>query len=163
MTAFRTATAGDLEAVVEVFLACWHGAYPGVLAPDVLAAMDAAAARRLWSAALARPAVETDLAESAGRVVGLVRYGRDPEAEGRGHVFSLYVHPDAAGAGIGGALLERARTWFRAAGLAEATLWVFEGNAHARSFYARQGWEPDGAVRFEAESRAPEVRLRTRV
>jgi ribosomal protein S18 acetylase RimI-like enzyme len=80
-----------------------------------------------------------------------------------GHVFSLYVDPDAQGTGVGGRLLAEAERWFGSEGLAEATLWVFEANARARAFYARHGWQPDGGMRVEPEFGEPEIRLRSRL
>jgi hypothetical protein len=48
---------------------------------------------------------------------------------------------------------------FRAAGLATASLWVFEANTGARAFYGHLAWLPDGARRIEPEYGEPEVRL----
>lgn len=156
----RPAASADLPAVAGVFLACWRDAYPGVLARDVLDGMDEEAADDLWRVALSSSGAHTEVAEKGESVVGVIRFGRDPDGGRRGHVFSLYVHPSASGSGIGGALLERAEAWFRSQGLPEATLWVFEANAAARRFYARHGWFPDGETRIESQFRAPEVRLR---
>lgn len=143
-----------------VFLACWRDAYPSVLPVDVVEGMDEEAALELWRVALGSSASHTAVAENKGSVVGVVRFGRDPDDSRRGHVFSLYVHPSASGSGIGGALLQRATAWFRSQDLTEATLWVFEANAAARRFYARHGWFPDGGTRTEQQFRAAELRLR---
>src|SRR4029077_15053529 len=94
-----------------------------------------------------------------GEVSGVIRYGRDPDQIGAGHVFSLYVDPAASGRGFGTALLKHAQEWFVENGLSRATLWVFEANARARGFYATQRWRPDGQTRVEQEFEAPEVRL----
>ncbi|MEZ4596674.1 MAG: hypothetical protein R3C32_07425 [Chloroflexota bacterium] len=40
-------------------------------------------------------------------------------------------------------------------GLAEATLWVFEANARARTFYTLHGWLPDGGTASRRSSGAP--------
>lgn len=46
-----------------------------------------------------------------------------------------------------------------------ATLWVLTSNARARSFYERQGWADDGAVKAERRGTAvlEEVRYRRRL
>ena len=159
----RPAVTADVEAIADVFLACWRDAYRGVLPDEVLAGMDKAAARELWQAAFGSEGGQTEVAEEAGSVVGVVRFGLDPVDRRQGHVFSLYVHPDAGRSGIGGALMARAADWFRAQNLREATLWVFEANTGARGFYARHLWSPDGEVRTEPQFQAPEVRLRLRL
>ena len=69
---------------------------------------------------------------------------------------SLYVAPGHTGAGIGGLLLDLAKS-LRPAGLG---LYVFESNARAQAFYARHGFvevgRGDGA---ENEEGAPDVEL----
>lgn len=68
----------------------------------------------------------------------------------------LYVAPEAAGRGIGSALLDLVRS--RSPG--GFCLWVFESNAPARGFYARRGFIElectDGSAN---EERAPDIRM----
>lgn len=154
----RPAVDGDLDGVVRAFLACWHGSYRGLLPPDVRGMYTADSARRLWQRA---PLSSLLVAEVPQRgVLAVARYGADPEDPVRGHVFSLYVHPDTQGLGLGRSLLEAAVQRLAAAGHGEATLWVFSDNTAANAFYARLGWTPDGATRTEPAYRLPEVRLR---
>ena len=159
----RVGTAADTATVARIFTACWQDAYLGVVAAEVLARLDIPAAAALWTPLLAAadPDGEVIVAEDGGGAVnGLIRFGLDPEERSRGHVFSLYVDPIVAAAGIGGALLGQAVSWFCSRRMGEATLWVFEANRHARGFYERRGWAPDGARRVEPEFGADEVRLR---
>ena len=44
------------------------------------------------------------------------------------------------------------------AGFTHAVLWVFADNGHARGFYERRGWTPDGAT--GAAAGAAELRYR---
>jgi ribosomal protein S18 acetylase RimI-like enzyme len=159
MTSVRPARAADLGAVVEVFLACWHGSYAQLLPPDVrdLYTVDTAAA--MWRRSPLDQVLVSDV-DSRG-VLGVTRFGPDPDAPAAGHVFSLYVHPSAQGLGLGRELLTAAAGRLRADGFTEATLWVFAANASARGFYAGQGWVPDGGTRVEAAYGLPELRLRT--
>jgi ribosomal protein S18 acetylase RimI-like enzyme len=157
-TGVRPAIAGDLDGVVRTFLACWHGSYRGLLPPDVRAIYTADSARRLWQQAPLSGMLVAEVPERG--VLGVARYGADPQDPARGHVFSLYVHPDAQGLGLGRSLLEAAVQGLAAAGHSAATLWVFSDNTAARAFYTRLGWTPDGATRTEPAYRLPEVRLR---
>ena len=59
-------------------------------------------------------------------------------------LYKLYVEPAFQGRGIGGRLLEHA-----VSALGARRLWVLERNARARRFYARHGFAPTGAQRFE--------------
>jgi GNAT superfamily N-acetyltransferase len=165
VTELREATAADVDAVAALFLRCWRASYADVLPAHVIDVFDEASAHELWQRALGAPKAGTRgvVAVEDGRIVGVIRMGRDPEEAAAGHVFSLYVDPDAQGSGVGGRLLVEADAWFRSEGLAEATLWVFEANDRARAFYSRHGWSADGGVRVEPEFGEPEVRLRRRL
>jgi ribosomal protein S18 acetylase RimI-like enzyme len=157
----RPADEGDLDAVTRVFLACWHNSYAGLLPPDVRDLYTPDNARELWRRV---PLEHLLVAEVTGRgVLGMVRFGADPDDPERGHVFSLYVDPHSQGLGLGRALLTTAGEALGARGYAQATLWVFTDNTAARAFYARLGWQPDGATRTEAAYRLPEIRLQRRL
>lgn len=159
----RAARPEDLTAVAAVFLACWRESYAEVLPADVIGRYDPDGARDLWRQVVTDPPADAVVlvAEQPGRgVLGVLRIGPDADEPASGHVFSLYVHPDTQGLGIGGRLLTAAEHRFREADMHKATLWVFAANAAARGFYARHGWQPDGAQRVEPEYGEPELRLR---
>jgi GNAT superfamily N-acetyltransferase len=146
----RPARAGDLDAVVGVFLACWTTSYAAFDPP----AMDRGRATALWRAALAGSTAFVAEDGDAGGVLGVTRC---TAADAR--VDSLYVHPRAQGNGLGAQLLRRCVDHLREAGAQSATLWVFAPNAPARAFYERQGWRPSGRERVEAGYGVPEIEL----
>lgn len=84
------------------------------------------------------------VAEDRSSAVGVVLAGPDPIEPDAGHVARLYVTPDRWAQGIGTALYDAAVSHLQAVGFVEATLWVLEGNARARSWYERLGWRPTG-------------------
>ncbi len=158
----RDAGPDDLSAVADVFLACWR-AYEEFLPGRLIDMYDASGARALWRRMLTFSSgdVAVIVAEGAGAgVVGVARIGTDPDEPAMGHVHSLYVRPDSQGLGVGRRLLAEADARFRRDGVGEATLWVFAANAPALGFYARLGWQPDGAQRVEPQFGEPELRLR---
>lgn len=162
----REARTSDVTAIASVFLTCWRTSYRGVLPPRVLELYDEEASQRLWGRLLPSGAADGTVLVAErppGTIVGVVRLGRDRDRPSCGHVFSLYVHPSAQGSGVGRALLDAAGSRFAAAGLREATLWVFAANDAARAFYGRLGWSPDGATRVEPAYGEPEVRLTQRI
>lgn len=75
--------------------------------------------------------------------------GLAPGAE----VVRLYVQPSAQGQGLGARLLNAAADWTRAQHQSHVWLTVWTGNARARRFYARQGFQDRGATAFEFEGR----------
>lgn len=81
------------------------------------------------------------VATAAGdQPVGVVVAGPDPDEPSVGHLARLYVDPDHWVHGIGTALYDVAMADL-AARFSEATLWVLEGNARARRWYERLGWQ----------------------
>jgi len=158
----RTADAADVEAIADLFLACWRTSYRDVLPADLVAMYEPTSARDMWQRSFSEGPGDREVivAERPDEsVVGVVALGQDPDRAGTGHIFSLYVHPDAQGLGVGARLVSAAVERFRADDLPQASLWVFEANAGARAFYGRLGWLPDGTVRVEREYGEPEIRL----
>src|SRR3954466_1303272 len=64
-----------------------------------------------------------------------------------GELFLLFVHPAAAGRGIGRRLLDAAHDGLRDAGCREGFLYTHEQNERALAVYRAAGSRPDGTVR----------------
>jgi ribosomal protein S18 acetylase RimI-like enzyme len=99
------------------------------------------------------------VAELEGDVVGFASTGpsRDPDTDGTGEVYAIYVRPDRYSRGIGTMLLDHAVADLASRGYREAVLWTLETNTSAQRFYERAGWRPDGA---EKADRMDEFELR---
>jgi GNAT superfamily N-acetyltransferase len=149
----RPAGPQDARAIAELEVRAWRWAYVDVVAEEQMITVEDRVAR--WEG---RPLDGAFVAEVEGRVVGVVQVGPDPDEPSTGLLRGLHVEPAAQGAGVGTALYEHALGELRRAGFAAARLWVFDANGHARGFYERRGWAPDGATRVAAE--APELRYR---
>jgi GNAT superfamily N-acetyltransferase len=94
--------------------------------------------------------------EDTGAVVGQVSgTWSDTEAE----LISMYVHPDARGTGLAGALIEAIADWATSEGAADLILSVKRANDVARRLYLRHGFEDHG----EAGDEPDEQRLRRRL
>ncbi len=137
----RPATPADAAAVAAVHLRARAAAPmpPSVHADDEV---------RSWLAARIGSGDEVWVAET-DRVVGYARFTRT-------WLDDLYVAPDAAGQGIGSALLDLVKARHPAG----FGLWVFAVNVPARAFYRRHGLlereETDGSANEEG---APDVRM----
>jgi ribosomal protein S18 acetylase RimI-like enzyme len=148
----RRATVDDAAAAAGIHHRGWLWGYRGLIPDEVLAQLDLPEREARWRELLSdrkREAREW-VAVRGGRVVGFVNAGPplDPFAEpGTGEVYAIYLEEDAAGLGIGRALLDAAVADLWARGFDLATLWVLETNDRARGFYEHMGWTTDGAAK----------------
>lgn len=147
-----------LDALVEIFLECWHSSYANVLPQPLVSSMTSSRARAIWERSLGDPisSLLVALAED-GKPIGVTRFGL--LEDGVGIVHSLYVSPRVQGKGAGRMLLTEAGSGLAALGAGSAVLWVFEQNQPAREFYTRCGWSADGGRQVQPEFGEPEIRL----
>lgn len=83
-----------------------------------------------------------------GQIRGFASVGAAAATDaGIGHLFALYVRPDAWSTGIGSQLLTSALQHLASWGITAAELWVQEENNRARSFYERRLWTSTGQTR----------------
>jgi GNAT superfamily N-acetyltransferase len=163
-TAVRHAKLGDSAAIAAVHVRSWHAAYRGLLADEVIDAITVEDREQAWRGRLpARAPSFTLVGARDGAVAGfcaVVAPGRDEDAGARScELAALYVDPDVWRAGVGAAMLGAALAEAAAAGWAEMTLWVLEGNGRARAFYERHGFAADGTVDAGERLGAAEIRM----
>jgi GNAT superfamily N-acetyltransferase len=152
----RLATQADAEACALLHISCWREVYAPLASPELLELRLADTERwlRAWQGQLDEGpphwvAVHDD--ELVGFGVGGPSRDEDPPAPWE--LYALYVRAAWHGTGVGQALLERAIPDDA------CSLWVLEANARARAFYARNGFEPDGAREKYAALDVWEVRM----
>jgi GNAT superfamily N-acetyltransferase len=138
----RPGAPGDAEGVALVHVETWQAAYAHALPADLLGALSVAD-----RAEGHRRHPPSFVAELEGTIIGFAGVGRSADPAADGELFTIYVHPDHWGTGVGRALLEAAENELRARGHAEAILWVLDDNPRARRFYERAGWSADGTTR----------------
>ncbi len=156
----RTATVDDLDSLVEIFRACWLTSYRDILPLSVRDEMSVEKAREMWALSVTpHPERTTFVIELNGVVVGVARVGADVSNSARGHLFSLYVHPDNAGRGLGKLLLKHALASLRENGFEEITLWVFKNNAPTRNLYSSLGFLETGQERIDERWKNPEIEM----
>jgi len=157
----RLGTTADAAGLARVFVSSWRAGYVGIVDRAVLDALDEEDIAEWLGALTSSNGPTTWLAESAsGDILAFSRHGQDPEDSRLGHIYSLYVAPEATGRGIAKALLGHDLRLLSERGLSTVTLWVFEENRAARNLYAGFGFVPDGARRVEPQYGAQEIRLR---
>lgn len=147
MTAVRSATIDDADAIGRIQVETWTVAYDGLLPDETIAAFDVAARQQMWREGLARvpqPGSATFVGVVDDEVVGFATVGGSHSEAGAGELYAIYVHPSSWGHGAGRALIERAEESLRESGFPHALLWVLDGNERAERFYRAAGWVRDG-------------------
>lgn len=149
----------DAAAGASCHIETWHEAYRGRIAEQHLpTADDLPAWTDRWRQHLTH-GLPRWLAVRDEAVVGFANSGpsRDEDAEPDDlELYACYVRAAEYGSGLGATLLDRAL------GQAPATLWVLRDNPRAKAFYAKHGFEPDGAEKLDERIDAWEDRLRRR-
>ncbi|MDR6981001.1 GNAT superfamily N-acetyltransferase [Streptomyces sp. 3330] len=154
--------------MAEIQVVTWRQAYSEILSAEELEALDVDRSADFWREQVASSTVagtQLLVAQSSDQVVGFSSFGpvRDEDLKGDRvmELYALYVHPSLWSAGVGHALMSATAQYWSEQGVAEATLWVFERNDRARTFYERSGWRLDERVRPTGEKPAElEVRYR---
>ena len=128
--------------------ASWREAYAAFLPADFWGETTERRWISSWAARLQSPQAGTTtwIADGDGEVFGFAEAGPARQNLTAGapvrdrELWSLYLRASEYGSGLADRLLEAVLP-----GRAPAELWVFEANGRARRFYARHGFQPDGA------------------
>ncbi len=162
----RRARVDEGALIAAVQAQSWRETYAKELSPESLdrLAVDAATwNRRLQEAGSLKSRRSIWVAELDDRVVGFAAVGPDPDEDGTGRLYAIYVLAEAQGTGVGRRLHQSALAALRDAGFTEATLWVLASNAAAIRFYELADWRRDGGARTEDFDGVPLRELRYRV
>jgi GNAT superfamily N-acetyltransferase len=153
----RPAGVDDADGFVRAYEASWDAALAGLVGRPLkeFSPYDERIQSFRRAVADLPPGAGLWVAERDGEIVGVAVHSG---AELR----SLYVAPQAWGAGVAVPLMDAAIAAIRAEGHDEASLWVVDANARARRFYEREGWEPTGETK-ETEVGPQELRYRLRL
>jgi len=126
----RKATVDDLPALTQLADVSWRAANADAL-PQ--ATLDALSRNHSLAGLMASRWTSIWVADTGARLDGMAA------ADDEGHIWLMYVNPDAQGQGIGSALLDHITDLVGKHARA-ATLDVLEGNTHALAFYTARGW-----------------------
>ncbi|MEB8336900.1 GNAT family N-acetyltransferase [Streptomyces endophyticus] len=129
----RPAQPADAEAVADIWYHGWGDGHRGNV-PDALVE---ARPRDSFDERAAQRVKDTVVAVVDGQVAGFVMVAGD-------EVEQVYVGAAHRGTAVAPALLSAAEDRVATAGHLRAWLAVVAGNARARRFYARHGWQDEG-------------------
>jgi ribosomal protein S18 acetylase RimI-like enzyme len=154
----REAVLEDAGEIARIHVASWRTAYRGLIADAELDGLSVHERTAEWRDRL-RLGVETLIAVDAGAIVGFCALRRDAEPPAEPvEIGALYLDPAVLRRGIGSRLMDETLARLRTAGDPAVTLWVLAGNARARAFYVRHGFELTGES--DQWHGADEVRMR---
>ena len=164
MVELRRAVDDDAAAIARVHVRAWQLAYRGLMPDAVLGGLSVEQREHMWRQVMTgEESAAVYVALAGPTVVGfcaVVAPSRDDDAEdGVAEIAAIYVDPEVWRAGVGRTLMEVALADLGADDWRWVTLWVLAENQRARDFYARFGFEPDGAE-MTHEGGGSEVRLR---
>jgi GNAT superfamily N-acetyltransferase len=151
----RNADVGDARAIADVHVRSWKSAYPGLIPQSYLDALRAEDRLASWTTVLSEsewPRSGVLVLNDGDHVAGFSHLcptrdeDRDPSTVGE--ITSIYLAPEAWGAGNGVALMNASIERLEQAGYETATLWALDTNARARRFYETGGWTADGATKI---------------
>ncbi len=149
----------DVDEIAEVHIQVWREAYESLMPSDYLAALDQEQFARSWRDRLKaqQPGEIMQLVGLSpdGRIAAIGSAGpsRDEDAPTAWELFAINVLAAAHGTGLADLMMADL--------VADrpTSLWVLDGNKHARAFYARYGFVPDGATTEHEPSGRVELRL----
>jgi len=142
----RPAGVDDVDAIIKVHVR-GRGAYPDGFLPGEQVTGDCRGLRER----IGSPGFSVLCAELGAEVVGFVVIGPcvypDPHPATISELRMMLVDPDHHDRGIDTLLHDAAVRAWQARAVESARLWVWECNKRAKTFYARLGWQSDGARR----------------
>jgi GNAT superfamily N-acetyltransferase len=151
IAAVRPAAVHDVDEIVRIQAGTWAAAYAELVPAAALEQLNGSAARQAWTDAVTTGAGHHVLVATEGDwTVGFcAAAAQQPttDVETWGEIGALLVEPRWGRRGHGGRLLAAAAEAMSAAGVRYGLAWIPEPDEASRRFYARAGWEPDGAVR----------------
>lgn len=139
----RHAVAGDAAAIADVHVRCWRETYRGIMPDDLLASLDVAARRRLWTRTIKHRRYDTFVCtgkDDAG-IVGFACNGprTDVPEPYEGEFRAIYILQEAHGQGLGRALMSAMAAALTGRGYGSAALRVVRDSLATRAFYQHLG------------------------
>lgn len=138
----RDADPADAKVIASIHVDTWRSSYAGMIPDRVLVGMSATSQQAQWARQLRRRSGGEFALVAQDSVHGIIGFGSAGPTRGnapyQGEVYTLYVHPDCQGQGIGKRLLSGLFDGLRERDLNSAVVWVLAMNP-ARFFYEAMG------------------------
>ncbi|MBF6329272.1 GNAT family N-acetyltransferase [Nocardia transvalensis] len=144
------------RSLAECHIACWREAYVGLVRTHILAAFDVDQRTAGWERIRVRYPNSTMVAIVDDTVIGFAHADspRDEPPVADRELKAMYVRAAWYGTGVAHDLMRAVLE-----PTIDTSLWVFEENPRAQTFYRKYGFELDGGRRTETFTPAVEVRM----
>lgn len=146
----RPPARADIEVLARLHVSTWRETYSELLSSSFFSDEVLERRRRLWTEWIEeeRSRRTIRVAEIEGVVVGFAAAGAplSHPAPRTLELYMLYLSKEWHGSGAGQMMMDAVIAFH------PAFLWVAEQNSRARAFYARNGFERDGAERLDAHA-----------
>ena len=151
----RPAGPADSDAIADVHVNAWSGAYSGIIPHKALNTMLQRRGKEWWSNAIRR-ATSVLVVEMGGVIAGYATYGRNRVSDlaEQGEIYELYVRPEYQGIGLGTRLFAAAQEALARHDLKGLVVWALEENNTATAFYEGLGGRDvaEGVEVFDAKA-----------
>lgn len=143
MRTIRSATRKDASEIARVYVDSWRESYAGLIPDWVLLGMSYRRLARAWDRAIRTAGRDEAILVADDSEHGLVGLGscgpsRERRLDFRGEVYTLYVHPNHVGQGVGTQLLRALFDKLEERGRSSAVAWALAQNPY-RHFYKALG------------------------
>ncbi|WP_019930052.1 N-acetyltransferase [Nocardia sp. BMG111209] len=151
-----TATRELISGLAECHIASWRESHRDLVPAHVLAAFDLDRRAEQWERRLSGPGSTVAAVIGTATVIGFADTGpaRDDPPAAPVELRALYVRAAFHGAGVAHDLIRAVLDPHT-----DTSLWVFEENPRAQTFYRKYEFEFDGARGVEDFTLAPQVRM----
>ena len=137
----RPATVDDIPLLSDIMVTSFRAAFSGFISETTMSAQtDSDHCRGMMETIFRDSTMHFLLGDSSGMLIW-------QETQTGAEIMSLHVLPECRGTGLGHALMEAA---LAQTGSSPVCLWTFRENHHARRFYERHGFRPDGRERVSS-------------
>lgn len=157
----RKATLEDARRIAEIHVAGWRNAYQGIVPDDVLNKLSVDSSQAARQEGIRTGAEEIYVIDSGDMISGHLTIGNCRDEDKPNGVFELwgiYIDPDHIRKGYGQQLFNFCEDQAMRRGNHEIVIWVLRDNIIGRNFYEKNGYKPDGAVKYLERLSATEIR-----
>ena len=142
----------DLKKVAEISVKGWKYAYRGIIDDEYLDSMDANVTYERMKSNYKEG--HFIVAADGERILAFCRYSdvyRDNPDDDKidCELCAIYVDWEIRGNGIGSAIVEFVKNYFKSIGKHTMILWCLRDNMSARAFYEKMGGKEEGLKSFE--------------